>query len=86
METFIITSKPKEQFDNEGNSLGLSVTRILCYLPSTGRRRIYRSNLSETLTLGLKALKFKRKCIAEKRCLEINEQYNDDFIVEVRNS
>lgn len=86
METFIVTSKPKEQLDYKGNSLGFSVTRILCYLPSTGRRRIYRSNLSETLTLGLKALKFKRKSIAEKRCSEINRQYNDDFVVEVRNS
>lgn len=90
---YIIVSNPKEQFNVNGKSLGLSKARALYYSTDVGRHRIYRSAmpLQPYLFKGvdvnkkLKLLKYKSKSYAQKVCDEINEVYDDNFYVKEEN-
>lgn len=85
MDTFIITSEPKEQFDFKGKSLGMGHKRALFYSPSVGRTRVYRNSFSSPQG-NLKILEYKSRSYAQKICDRVNKNLGEDFKVEQVNT
>lgn len=78
MEKFICISDSKEVFNNENESLGMSGERVLCYMKSLNRKRVYRQSYPNSKKdMGMFEYKSKEK--AQKLCGSINSAYNDDF-------
>lgn len=67
MKNYIVTSEPKEQFNVNGESLGMSDKSAVFYSPSIGRRRYYRQSLTNPQK-GLKLLTFKTEKAAQRVC------------------
>lgn len=89
MIKYICWSPSKEQFNINGESLGMSSERALYYAKSIGKHRIYRSSYplepeifnGKDINQDLELLVFNTSIEAERLCTEINDVYNDDFIV-----
>ena len=81
MGKFICTSEASDALNFKGEKIGVSEKRALCYSPSIGRRRVYRSSFDNPQN-GLRVKTFKRKGNAEALCDEINKVYNDSFKTE----
>jgi len=77
---YIVTSKDKEVFNVNGDSLGMRGERALYYSKSLGRHRIYRREYPNT-DKSFVLFKYKSKVRARDLCDQINEAYNDDFEV-----
>lgn len=78
---YIITHEPKEQFNAEGKSVGLSEKLAVFYSTAIGRSRYYRQDISNPQK-GMKLLSFKRKKNAEAACERTNEVSGGGFKVE----
>lgn len=91
METkkYICIAPSKEQFNINGESLGMSGERALYYSSQIGKHRVYRSSYplepyifrGKDINKDLKLFKFNDIKKAQALCDEINEAYNDDFSV-----
>ena len=88
---YICIAPSKEQFNVNGESLGMSGERALYYSESVGKHRVYRQSYPlepyywglKDINEDMKLFEFKNKEKAQKLCNEINEVYGDDFIVKV---
>lgn len=94
MVKYICLSPSKEQFNVNGESLGMSGERALYYAKSVGKHRIYRSTYplepyifkGKNINDDLELLYFNTSIEAQRICDEINDVYGDDFVVkEVKN-
>lgn len=89
MVKYICFSPSKDQFDVNGNSLGMSGDRAVYYAKSVGKRRIYRSLYpiepymfkGEDINKDLELLIFNTSIEAKRICDEVNNVYGDNFIV-----
>lgn len=84
MSNYIITSEPKDQFNEKGESLGMSDKLAVFYSPQIGRKRYYRQSLSSPQK-GLKLLTFKTEKAAHQVCDTTNEVSGGGFKVECLN-
>ena len=71
MAKYIITSEPQRNLSFKGDTVEMTEKRGIFYLPSIGRRRLYKQNINSP-TKGLKLLEFKTKSEAQKRCDDVN--------------
>jgi hypothetical protein len=81
MIKYTITSEPKEQFDHNGVSLGMSDKLAVFYSQEVGGKRYYRQSFSSPQK-GLKLLAFKSIKKAEEVCNWINVFSGGTFKVE----
>lgn len=81
MEKFIVTQEEHETFNVYGESLGMLEKLALCYSPSIGKRRIYRSGF-EKPGKGLKLLTFSTFEKAKEQADHTNDIYGSNFKVE----
>lgn len=89
MVKYIGFSPSKEEFNIKGESLGMSSERALYYASNIGKHRIYRSSYplvpymfnGKDINKTLKLLYFNTYDEAKEVVDEINNVYNDTFIV-----
>jgi hypothetical protein len=81
MKNYMVTSEPKEQFNCNNESLGMSEKLAVCYCPSIGRNRYYRNSYSNPQK-GLKLLIFKTEKAAQQVCDTTNEVSGGGWKVE----
>ena len=81
---YICVAEPKELFDCNGKSWGMSCRRALYYDRTLHRGRVYRSSYPISDFKTFKLFQYKTKSRAEALCREINEAYGDNFeVVEI---
>lgn len=89
MLKYICFAPSKEQFDVNGNSLGMGCERAIYYSKKIGKHRVYRQSYpiepnmfkGKDINKDLELLYFNTKIEAQRLCTEINNVYGDDFIV-----
>lgn len=86
---YICVAPSKEQFNINGESLGMSGERALYYSKELGKHRIYRSQLplepyyfnGTDINANLRLFRFNSYWRALKLCHIINNAYGDNFKV-----
>ena len=78
---YICVTPDKENFNIRGESLGMSGERSLYYCSRFGKSRIYRSSYPIPHEKSFKLFEYTKREKAQELCDDINEVYNDDFLV-----